>query len=80
MGRKKITLRYAGKCRECGAKLEVGESAWWYGKGKVYGTNCHSKDSKKEVTEFYFPSTGEYAYQNKNGRCEDAPCCGCCTC
>ena len=26
----------------------------------------------------YFPSTGGEWYQNKNGRCEDAPCCGCC--
>jgi len=27
----------------------------------------------------YIPSTGSYIYQNKNGRCEDAPCCGCCS-
>lgn len=27
----------------------------------------------------YFPSTGSYIYQNKAGRCEDAPCCGCCS-
>lgn len=27
----------------------------------------------------YFPSSGAYVYQNKNGRCEDAPCCGCCS-
>lgn len=26
----------------------------------------------------FFPSTGGEWYQNKNGRCEDAPCCGCC--
>ena len=27
----------------------------------------------------YFPSTGGEWYQNKQGRCEDAPCCGCCS-
>lgn len=24
-------------------------------------------------------SSGDTVYQNANGRCEDAPCCGCCT-
>lgn len=24
-------------------------------------------------------ASGDVAYINKNGRCEDAPCCGCCT-
>ncbi len=27
----------------------------------------------------YFPSTGGEWYQNKNGRCEDSPACGCCS-
>jgi len=27
----------------------------------------------------HFPSTGHTVYQNKRGRCEDAPCCGCCS-
>lgn len=25
-------------------------------------------------------TSGGTFYQNKEGRCEDAPCCGCCTC
>ena len=34
---------------------------------------------KYKSHRFYFPSTGGELYQNKNGRCEDAPCCGCCS-
>lgn len=26
----------------------------------------------------FFNTGGEELYQNKQGRCEDAPCCGCC--
>ena len=35
------------------------------------------RDSR--VDTFYFPATGRTVYQNSNGRCEDAPCCGCCS-
>jgi len=27
----------------------------------------------------YIPSTGFVGFRNPAGRCEDAPCCGCCT-
>jgi len=37
-----ITLKYAGRCADCGAHLPVGTRAKWYGRGKVYGLNCHS--------------------------------------
>ena len=36
-----ITLKFAAKCRDCGAVLEVGSTARWYGRGRVYGTTCH---------------------------------------
>lgn len=38
-----------------------------------------STGSKYQSWGAYFPSTGAYIYQNKAGRCEDAPCCGCCS-
>jgi hypothetical protein len=31
------------------------------------------------VSNVYRFNSGEVAYRNKGGRCEDAPCCGCCT-
>lgn len=79
-----ITLRYATYCKECGTHLPVGSKAKYYGSGRVYGTECHSKPTAKKsdkyISNFYYsPSTGNEWYQNKNGRCEDAPCCGCCS-
>jgi hypothetical protein len=78
-----ITLKYDGTCRACGAHLKAGEQATWYGKGIVYGKNCHKGNQKIVNGKIGWVSTGsdgkEY-YQNYNGRCEDAPCCGCCNC
>lgn len=31
------------------------------------------------VSNIFRFSSGHVAYRNKAGRCEDAPCCGCCT-
>lgn len=41
-----ITLRFPATCADCGASLAVGDSARWYGRGKVYGVDCHDKASK----------------------------------
>lgn len=87
---KLITLKFEGKCadKSCGAVLPVGSKAKWYGRGRVYGIGCHgSKPSKKRyggyrnsgINVYYSPSTGNEWSQNARGRCEDAPCCGCCT-
>lgn len=35
-------------------------------------------DGRRSITT-YFPNTGAVIYQNSNGRCIDAPCCGCCS-
>lgn len=35
--------------------------------------------SSKYANTAYFPSTGAFIYTNPNGRCIDAPCCGCCS-
>ena len=37
-----INLQYAGRCRECGVGLSIGEEARWYGQGILYGINCHN--------------------------------------
>jgi len=45
------------------------------------GIYASSKSAGREYQSWgaYFPGSGEYIYQNKAGRCEDAPCCGCCS-
>ncbi len=99
-----IALRYEAQCADCGAPLIAGDRARYYGKGRVYGVDCHSKSESMEraaerpqalseeqhhnwsagrIASHYDP-VGAYAvdgtYLGKSGpRCEDAPCCGCCT-
>jgi hypothetical protein len=79
---KTITLKFEGKCadKSCGAILAVGAQAKWYGKGRVYGIGCHDKpQDRNKINYYYSPSTGNEWSQRAGGRCEDAPCCGCCT-
>ena len=63
-----ITLKYAGRCTDCGASLPVGARAKWYGRGRVYGLDCHARDY------------GVYASDGRkigsSCSCEDYPCCG----
>ena len=40
-GGKRITLKYPGTCKDCGADLPKGTTAKWYGRGRVYGLTCH---------------------------------------
>lgn len=36
------------------------------------------RQNSRYVSDVFETSCGTF-YRNKNGRCEDAPCCGCCT-
>jgi len=66
-----ITLRFAATCRDCGAELPAGSRARFYGRGRVYGTTCHANAGENSPRASRYPS-------RPRGRCEDAPCCGCC--
>ena len=50
-----ITLKYSGYCQDCSAPLPVGTKAKWYGRGKVYGIECHApkplRDAQKALEE-----------------------------
>ena len=72
--------RWAADCHECktrvpkrGGVLKKEEDEW-----RVYHNACYEEGSP-QVVETYFPSTGNYYYQNSRGKCIDAPCCGCCS-
>ena len=45
MTKRIIKLKYAARCKECGAVLPEGSKARYYGRGIVYGVDCH-KDKK----------------------------------
>jgi len=66
---KTISLKYAGKCADCGAHLPAGTKAKYYGPRKIYGLSCHKKDGNPVAW---------IAGGRSGGMCEDAPCCGCC--
>ena len=72
-----ITLKYAGKCADCGASLPAGTRAKWYGRGRVYGLDCHertynTRDGRKPKVSSFTTSGGTFTRCN----CEDYPCCG----
>lgn len=36
-------LRWAATCADCGARLEPGDLAVFYGRGRVFGRRCHTR-------------------------------------
>jgi len=71
--------RYKGKCHYCNAMVPAkGGNLFKVGRRwKVAHLSCESSgESRVMVTRF---SSGEEVYRNSQGRCEDAPCCGCCS-
>ena len=76
---KTITLKFAGKCRDCGTILTAGEKARWYGRGVVYGIGGHDDDHNDapDALGIHWDNRRGGAVR-ADGACEDAPCCGCC--
>ena len=74
-----MTNRYPGRCYYCGGTVEAHAGRCWK-KGRrwlVAHLDC-ADDLKARVNVFRF-SSGKEFIRNSAGRCEDAPCCGCCT-
>ena len=73
--------KYTTKCEICGSLIPPGGGTikkvgrHWVAKHLA----CAAAEAP-QVDEYYFPSTGQRMTRNKKGLCEDAPCCGCCTC
>jgi hypothetical protein len=74
--------KYAGKCHYCHNRvgqrqgLLIGKRN---GRWAIAHNDCHNgsgADARVSVTTF---SSGQSIYRNVKGRCEDAPCCGCCS-
>ena len=45
----------------------------------VSGASTRRHSHSYDKTTFYRMSSGAEIYRNRSGRCEDAPCCGCCS-
>lgn len=113
---RQMKSRYEANCLDCGAFIPVGTMIRYYGRGKVYGIECHTKEGANDgydretkaakrngkrngtprpltegemerwpegkIASHYDPDgaytpDGTYLGHGR-GRCEDAPCCGCC--
>ena len=47
---KRLRLKWAAKCRDCGAALPAGTLAKWYGRGRIYGIDCHDRNGARTAT------------------------------
>jgi hypothetical protein len=73
--------KYPGKCLYCGGHVAKNAGNCFKQGAKFVVAHLACNDAKSpRVTTFYSPVSGWSGTQNSRGRCEDAPCCGCCTC
>ncbi len=76
-----IKARYPGDCAACGGNFPKGALILYDRQAprmkKARHADCGAADDDNDVIEIR-TSTGTYD-QRRGGRCEDAPCCGCCT-
>ena len=73
-----MIARYPGKCARTGAAIRPGDTITFTPARKaVLVQRMHGEVS--DVFVFSGEDGSRAFYRNKNGRCEDAPCCGCCT-
>ena len=73
-----MTNKYPSPCQACGATVPAnGGTLSREGRRWVARHLACSESGRPEVDTFIF-SSGEVRTRNRRGRCEDAPCCGCC--
>jgi hypothetical protein len=76
-----MTARYRGTCADTGAAIAPGDTINF--DRATRRTVLVAKASGQAPAGRYISdvirTSGGTFYRNKRGRCEDAPCCGCCT-
>jgi hypothetical protein len=70
-----FVARYQGICADTGALIRPGDLITMRGRRPVLVSHASNDSSVSDVIR----TSGGTFYRNKNGRCIDAPCCGCCT-
>ena len=75
---KTMNARYPGRDAHTGQRFSVGaEIRYDTVTRKAWLSDAPIRaDYVSDIVDF---GDGKQYYRNKNGRCEDAPCCGCCT-
>jgi hypothetical protein len=87
----RMKAKYSGTCRACGDRFGAGADIVYTksapkGRKTVHATcaGVSSDDyadtaSAARGVSYEVRTSGGTFYRNYAGRCEDAPCCGCCT-
>jgi hypothetical protein len=76
---KTMLARFPGFCAQTGARIMPGDTIDYHGKGRSILRSRASTDSSARPVSDHIVIGGRDYYRNTRGRCEDAPCCGCCT-
>ena len=80
-----MIARYPGKCARTGRAIRPGDVISFTPARKAVLVQQQHNGGADNVTPysdrivFFGDSGAREFYRNRNGRCEDAPCCGCCT-
>lgn len=70
-----IKLKYAARCKDCGADLPVGSRARYYGYGRVYGVDCHSRSDAGSARNAPFRDPGGRSALRAGARVHPCPTC-----
>ncbi len=70
--------RYPGDCGTCGKRVARNAGSLWRA-GRRYVAYHLACKAAGEARVIEVRTSGGTFIQNSRGRCEDAPCCGCCT-
>ena len=79
------TNKYAGNCTQCGNRVaaNAGTISKVGRRWAVAHLACATAKAPRVTHARFYggngPGTYADVYQNSGGRCEDAPCCGCCS-
>lgn len=73
-----ITARYTGTCGKCKEPIAKGSQINYGGKGRTSHEACGPVDTAAPVNGYNRRSAYYGTNSRGRGKCEDAPCCGCC--
>lgn len=76
-----MIAKYPGKCARSGQAIRPGDVISFTAARRpvLVSTRTHAHGGVSDVFVFSGEDGSRAFYRNKAGRCEDAPCCGCCT-
>jgi hypothetical protein len=74
-----MRAKYPGRCSRTGVPIRPGDEIAFDTATRTAYITC--EDDAQEINTITLNDQGRYRTftRNARGRCEDAPCCGCCT-